>query len=201
MKNRYLAQILIPVITFATIVCSGFGVWIFVNEEKQVSNMIGNVTISSYCELGDISLKSPIQLGYQNYRIVFEQGGDNAISDPNIGVNFVPALVFDFTPVKEGELGDEYLNDLNGYAFKYTLTCQSNNTAFNYYAEFIDNQSDYLDINVNDSTKEFAITPLFKYVDGRKPDTTETFKNMLLELDNAKNEPVNISLNISFVKK
>ncbi len=201
MKNRYLAQILIPIISFATVICSGFGVWIFVNEENQVANMVGNVTIDTYCELGEINIKSPKQLGYQNYRIIFEQGGDNAINDPTIGVNFVPALVFDFTPVKEGELGDDYLTDLNGYGFKYTLTCQTNNSAFNYYAEFLDNQTDFLDINVNEPTKEFEIVPQFKYVDGKKPDTAETFKNMLLELDNAKNDPVNISLNISFVKK
>ena len=148
MFKRFLAQLFVPLISFATVVTAGFGAWIFTNQTQNDQIAFG-ITIATKCELGEINLIGPTTLGYENYRIVFEQGGDNEIGNEDVGVNFVPNLVFDFNPIAEGSLGDDYAN-LSGYDFKYQLGFDvGNNIAFNTYAEFVENQEGFLNVHKN----------------------------------------------------
>lgn len=197
MFKRYLFQILIPFISFATVVTAGFGAWIFTNQTQNDQIAFG-ITIATKCELGEINLIGPTTLGYENYRIVFEQGGDNEIGNEDVGVNFVPNLVFDFNPIAEGSLGDDYAN-LSGYDFKYQLGFDvENNIAFNTYAEFVENQEGFLNVDLTAGTQTYTLTPLFRYKSGMKPDSSAKFVTMLEQLNLYKDEKVTLTLNITY---
>lgn len=197
MFKRFLAQLFVPLISFATVVTAGFGAWIFTNQTQNDQIAFG-ITIATKCELGEINLIGPTTLGYENYRIVFEQGGDNEIGNEDVGVNFVPNLVFDFNPIAEGSLGDDYAN-LSGYDFKYQLGFDvGNNIAFNTYAEFVEDQEGFLNVDLTAGTQTYTLTPLFRYKSGMKPDSSAKFVAMLEQLNLYKDEKVTLTLNITY---
>lgn len=197
MFKRFLAQLFVPLISFATVVTAGFGAWIFTNQTQNDQIAFG-ITIATKCELGEINLIGPTTLGYENYRIVFEQGGDNEIGNEDVGVNFVPNLVFNFNPIAEGSLGDDYAN-LSGYDFKYQLGFDvGNNIAFNTYAEFVEGQEGFLNVDLTAGTQTYTLTPLFRYKSGMKPDSSAKFVAMLEQLNLYKDEKVTLTLNITY---
>lgn len=186
--SRLFKTLIVPTLCFACVVSAGFAMWIFeenLSQNKAVSN---DIMLATSFDVGDAELLTPIQQGYEEYRLIFGQGGEGEISNEKVGIEFVPSITFDFYPYRYYEDGVMHQLDIDssifeGANFYYNLSFSSENAAVNKYAEFQNPGDVLLPVDLSLEKTTIAITPIFYYVN--KPNTEVLFRQMLSELDSA----------------
>lgn len=159
------------------LVCStGFCAFIFSDVEEKNSRLPGQIQVE------------PRELDYEEYRIVFEQGGNGDEFDETKGISLTPRLEFVFSDYafEDGTTLSE-----QGYFISFYLEFVCENGIFDEggYAEFLNTASGQsyatrirLDVDETSPSTRFAFEPVFIWREGKKPSTSQAYADLLNRL-------------------
>lgn len=171
------------------LVCStGFCAFIFSDVEERNSGLSGQIQVEPRVEFGSLSVIEPRELDYEEYRIVFEQGGNGDEFDETKGISLTPRLEFVFSDYafEDGTTLSE-----QGYFVSFYLEFVCESEIFNEggYAEFLETASGQsyatrirLDVDETRPSTRFAFEPVFVWREGKKPSTSQAYADLLNRL-------------------
>ncbi len=207
MLGKVTRYIVVPVMSFSILCAAGFCVWIFSDEVQSDIPLTGDVLLEEKVEFGKATFVDPLDLDYEEYRIVFNQGGNNKIYDEASGISLVPSLQFVFSNY---HLTDrlEKPAEFEGYQFHYYFDFTHEGAIFQStgYGEYIQTESaqsfatrKVLEVDWAAETTTVEFKPVFHYKKGKKPESSAEYQQML-EAIYADTTPSIFTLHVTFEK-
>lgn len=179
--------------------------WMFFGELEDRAILNGQVILEENIPFGEVRFLSAQDFDYDDYRIVFEQGQTNGEYDETVGIYLVPSLKFEFSGYQVGEtLGKPA--DLANYDFYYYFEFENSGPIFaeNGYGMYVSDAEaqsfatrKLLDVDWTKQSTTFSFSPIFHYINDRKPTTTDEYQTMLTKIAEDNTDSV-VTLNITF---
>lgn len=218
MLGKITRCVIVPFLSFSILCAAGFCIWVFSDEVSSEIVLPGDILLEEKVEFGKAVFVNPLDLDYQEYRIIFEQEGHDVIYDETKGINLVPSLQFDFSNYHlTGKL--EKPAEFEGYQFHYYFDFALDDKNTNYdvqksvffrndsYGEYMTKESaqsfetrKVLEVDWTSETTRVKFSPVFHYRDGKKPGSSEVYQQMLTDIYNDTNVYI-FTLYITFEKE
>ncbi len=176
---------LIRFLSFSALCSIGFCSFIFFDAGLKKSTMSGKIQLEQCVDFGSLKVIAPKNLDYEEYRIVFEQGGNGNEFDESIGICLTPHLEFVFS---EYDFEDGTTLTENGYFVSFYLEFANDGVLFGDegYAEFSSRAEGQsyetrirLEIDETAAYTLFTFEPIFVWREGKKPSTSREYAEFL----------------------
>lgn len=207
MLGKTFRYFVIPFLSFSILCSAGFCVWLFSSEIKTDASLTGGVLLENEADLGRIRFVDPLQLDFQEYRIIFEQKESNEIYNETSGIRLIPSLKFelyDYHPTEKLEKPAEVMD----YQFYYYFDFSHEGLTFSSegYGEYVSQSPAHsfetrqiLEVDWTKESTSFTFEPVFHYQEGRKPNSSSGYAKMLEDIYNDKSPSI-FTLHVSFEK-
>lgn len=207
MLRKVTRCVIVPILSFSILCAAGFCIWVFSDEVHSEIALSGDILLEEMVEFGKATFVNPLDLDHQEYRIVFDQSGNNVIYNETQGINLVPSLQFDFSNYHSTDKLEKPA-ELEGYQIYYYFDFSHEGPIFQSdgYGEYKQDESaqsfatrKVLEVNWAAESTRVSFSPVFHYREGKKPESSAEYQQMLTDIYNDKTASI-FTLHITFEK-